>query len=34
LIYICRANSANHQALITYDGWFKSNYGNIGGWTC
>lgn len=28
-----QAGKGNNQAIITYDGWFKSNYGSIGGWT-
>lgn len=28
-----QASKDNNQAIITYDGWFKSNHGNIGGWT-
>ena len=27
------ASKDSNKAIITYDGWFKSNYGNIGGWT-
>ena len=26
-------DDTTNKAIITYDGWFKSNHGNIGGWT-